>query len=127
MAQYLRHPEVKSLAPNGTTCVGGTLGLLRRASIHAAQIILIGKETDRCWEQGEDPSMLDFKLKEYGKRQNLFVADVANRNKWSKIGVRELMRRSKLSQKTVYAIVDGKPVRRQTLALFKRSIDGIVA
>ena len=29
---YLSHPEAKSLAPDGTTCVGDTRGLLKRAS-----------------------------------------------------------------------------------------------
>jgi hypothetical protein len=76
--------------------------VLRRASIHAGQVILIGKESDRSWEQGGDPSMLDFKLK----------------------GVRELMRKSRLSQKAVYSILNGQPVRRSTLGTFKRAVDG---
>jgi hypothetical protein len=42
-------------------------GLLRRARITARQVIPIGKETDRSWEQGEDPSLVDFKVKESRK------------------------------------------------------------
>jgi hypothetical protein len=125
LAQYLRHPEVKSLSPDGGVCAGSTRGLLRRASIHAGQIIPIGKESDRSWEQGEDPSMLDFKQQEWGKRSNLVVAEATDRKRWEKIGVRELMRRSHLSQKAVYAIAAGKPVRRHTLIAFKQAIDGI--
>lgn len=124
LAQYLRHPEVKSLAPDGSACVGSTRGLLRRASICAGEVIPIGKESDRSWEQGEDPSMVDFKLKEYGKTSKLLVAGVADRKRWAKAGVRELMRKSRLSQKAVYSILNGQPVRRSTLGTFKRSIDG---
>jgi hypothetical protein len=64
LRQYLQHPEVKSLAPDGSVCLGSTQGLLRRETIVAHKMVSIGKETDRSWEQGEDPSILDFKLKE---------------------------------------------------------------
>jgi hypothetical protein len=124
LAQYLQHPEVKSLAPNGSACVGSTRGLLRRASIHAGDVIPIGKESDRSWDHGGDPSMLDFKLKEYGKGSNLLVVGAADRKRWAKVGVRELMRESKLSQKAVYSILNGQPVRRSTLLALKTAIDG---
>ncbi|HSS98205.1 MAG TPA: hypothetical protein VLK33_14290, partial [Terriglobales bacterium] len=126
LRQYLQHPEVKSIAPDGSACVGNTRGLLRRASIQAGEVVPIGKETDRSWEQGEDPSMLTFKVKEYGKRRNLAVADPVDQKRWAQIGVRQLMRRAKLSQKTVYAIIEGKPVRRRTLMVFKQAINGVV-
>jgi hypothetical protein len=120
----LGHPEVKSLAPDGTACIGSTTGLLRRASIVAGEVVPIGKETDRRWEQGEDPSLVDFKLSEFRKATNMVVAVTSDRNRWKKAGVRRLMRKSKLSQKAVYAIIEGLPVRRQTLATFKRAVDG---
>jgi hypothetical protein len=72
LGQYLRHPEVKSLAPDGTPCVGSTQGLLGRTWITAREIIPVGKETDRHWEQGQDPSLLDFRLKEYRKTFGAF-------------------------------------------------------
>jgi hypothetical protein len=84
----------------------------------------IGKETDRRWEQGEDPSLVDFKLAEFRKTSKLVVASVSDRNRWKKAGVRRMMRKPNLSQKTVEAIIDGQPVRRQTLATFKRAADG---
>jgi hypothetical protein len=34
------------------------------------------------------------------------------------------MRKSGLSQKAVYAIIDGEPVRRHTLVNFMRAVDG---
>ena len=124
LGQYLRHPEVKSLAPDGTPCVGSTQGLLGRTSITAGEIIPVGKETDRHWEQGEDPSLLDFRLKEYRKAARMWVASVSDRGRWKKIGVRNLIRRSKLSQKAIYAILNGQPVRVSTLAILQSAIGG---
>jgi hypothetical protein len=66
LRQYLRKPEVKSLAPDGSSCDADTSGLLRRAMIMAGNVIPVGKETDRHWEQGEDPSMMNFDIQVYG-------------------------------------------------------------
>jgi hypothetical protein len=79
LRQYLGKPEVKSLAPDGTPCIGTTQGLLRRTKIVAGRLIPVGKETDRHWEQGEDPSKLDFEVHEYGKRGKMVVADPSDR------------------------------------------------
>jgi hypothetical protein len=124
LGQYLRHPEVKSLASGGTPCVASTQGLLRRASIVAGEIVPVGKETDRRWEQGEDPSMVDFKVPEFRKSAKMAVAEASDRLRWKKVGVRNLIRKSRLSQKAVYAILDGQPVRLRTLATFGRAIGG---
>ena len=56
-------------------CESETQGLLRRAVVVARKIIPVGKETDRHWEQGEDPSMLDPKIQIYGSSGKLVVAD----------------------------------------------------
>jgi hypothetical protein len=122
LGQYLGHPEFKSRAPDGTVCAANTEGLLRRASIVAGEIVPIGKETDRRWEQGEDPSLVDYKVTEFRKRSKMVVAGLADRERWSNLGVRAAMRKSSLSQTTVYAILEGKPTRRQTLATFMRAI-----
>jgi len=47
------------------------------------------------------------------------LADISERRQWRKLGVRRLQRESGLSQKAVYTILTGKPVRMQTLAIFK--------
>jgi hypothetical protein len=112
---YLRRPESKSLAPDGTPCVADTKGLLRRASIVAGEIIPVGKETDRRWEQGEDMSMLDFRVLEYRPSGNVVVADATLRDEIAKQGMRALMRTTGLSQHTIEAIRAGQPVRRTTL------------
>ena len=55
---YLDKAEIKSLAPDGTACEPETAGVLRRAEIESRSIIPVGKETDRHWDQGEDPANL---------------------------------------------------------------------
>ena len=114
---YLRRPESKSLAPDGSPCLADTQGLLRRSSIVAGQIIPVGKETDRRWEQGEDMSMLDFKVLEYRPSGKMVVADPTLRNEIAQQGVRELMRKTGLSHHTIEAIRAGQPVRHTTLKL----------
>jgi hypothetical protein len=51
---YLRHPESKSLAPNGESCRRETVGLLQRAHIIGGKHRRIGKEVDRRWEEGDE-------------------------------------------------------------------------
>jgi hypothetical protein len=123
LRQYPGHPEFKSLTPDGTACVANTAGLLRRACIIAREIVPIGKETDRRWEQGEDVSLVDYKVTEFRKWSKLVVPEAADRKRWEKIGVRALMSKSRLSQKAVYAIINGQPVRPNTLAAIRRAVD----
>ena len=116
MRKYLARPETKSLGPDGKQCSGDSKGLLRRSTVFAKNIVVTGKEADRRWEAGEDMSLIDFEVKTYGRSQNMVVAHDSDRARWSKVPVRELMRRSGLSEKAVYAILGGKPVRLQTLS-----------
>jgi hypothetical protein len=122
LRQYLEHPEAKSLGPDGGPCLRTTTGLLRRTSILAGEII---KEMDRHWEQGEDPSLVDFKLHEFRTHRRLVVAETTHIKKWKKVGVRMLINKSGLSQKAVYAILAGKPVRRQTLTALRSACDDL--
>lgn|SRR5208282_221049 len=119
---YLRRPESKSLAPDRTPCVADTQGLLRRASIVAGEIVPVGKETDRHWEQGEDMSLVDFRVLEYRPSGKLVIADAALREEMAKFSLRELMRKTGLSQKTIYAILRGQPVRKRTLLVVDRAL-----
>ncbi|MGB6481989.1 MAG: hypothetical protein WBE86_00725 [Candidatus Acidiferrales bacterium] len=114
--QYLEKPEVKSLSPDGTPCTGATQGLLSRARIVAGKLIPVGKETDRRWEQGGDPSTLDFGIQVYEKQRKMVVAGASERKSWSLIGLRRLMRESKRSQDPVSKAIKGKPVCRQILS-----------
>jgi hypothetical protein len=125
--QYLKKPEVKSLSPDGTPCSGATQGLLHRTRIVAGNLISVGKETDRHWEQGEDPSMLDSGIHVFEKQRKMVVADASERKVWSLIGVRRLMRESKLSQAPVSRAIKGRPVRRQTLSIIRQAAATISA
>jgi len=60
--------------------------LLRRASVTASEIIPVGKETDRRWEQGEDMSLLDFEVLEYRAGKKMAIADEGLRNQIAKQG-----------------------------------------
>jgi hypothetical protein len=120
--QYLGKPEVKSLAPDGAPCDAKTEGLLRRAKIVARGLIPVGKETDRHWEQGEDSSMLDPKIQMFGGKGKLVVADEYEIKDWRKIGIRKLMRATKLTQKAIYSIMSAKGVREQTMHVFRTAL-----
>lgn len=122
---YLSHPEAKSLAPDGTPCVGDTQGLLRRASVVAKEIPrFVGKETDRRWSQVEDASLLTFSPIEYQPDGNV-VADSALRKQISRCGMRPLIRQTGLSQHTIEAIRLGKEVRRSTLARIQTALESM--
>ena len=121
LRNYLSKAEVKSLAPDGTPCTGATHGLLLRAKIIAGDLVPVGKETDRRWEQGEDPSMIDFDNCIFEKRAKTIVADPSERKRWAAVGLRRLMRESKLSQAPVSNAINGKRVRLQTLSIIRQA------
>jgi hypothetical protein len=74
-SQYVRHREYKSLAPDGSLCMAESAGLLKRYPVTAAGFHLIGKETERGWEQAEDISTLLPSLGERGRNRtfNLLI------------------------------------------------------
>jgi hypothetical protein len=127
LRKYLAKPETKSLAPDGTPCTGATCGVLLRASVKAGKLVPVGKETDRRWEQGEDPSMVDSDIYIYEKRTKLVIADPAERKNWKAIGLRRLMRVTKLSQAAVSNALKGIPVRCRTLSDIRQVADRIIA
>jgi len=94
---------------------------LLTVKIIAGKLVPVSKETDRCWEQGEDPSMPDSQVYVYEKQGKTIIADASERKSWSAIGVRRLMRESKLSQAPVSNAIKGKPVRRQTLSIIREA------
>jgi hypothetical protein len=120
---YHFSPEPKSLAPDGTLCTATTNGLLQRAKITAGKIVPVGKETDRRWEQGEDPSMIDSDIYIYEKREKLEIAHPAERKKWTAIGLNRLIKESKLSQTPVSNALKGEGVRPQTLSIIRQTAD----
>jgi len=115
LRRYASHLESKSLAPDGGPCTATTRGLLQRASIVAGRLRYVGKEADRRWEQGEDLSLLSFAPLEYSPQGTMDIADAELREAITRRGMRELMRKTGLSQHTIEAIRAGQPVRRRTL------------
>jgi hypothetical protein len=57
----------------------------------------------------------------YEKQRKTVVADASERKYWSVIGIRRLMRESKLSQAPISNAIMGKPVRRQTLSIIREA------
>ena len=112
---YTKHPEAKSLAPDGTPCTCDTWGLLKRSSVVAASRRYVGKETDRRWEQGEDLSLVEFKAFEYQQSKQV-VAGEDIKADILKIGIRKLERETGVSHHTLEKVLKGEPVRRKTLA-----------
>jgi hypothetical protein len=93
---------------DGTHCMGTAHGLLQRATINAKNLVPVGKETDRRWEQGDDPSMIDSEIYTYEKLTTMVVAEASQRKKLAAIGVRPLTGESKLSQTPVSNAIKGK-------------------
>lgn len=80
----------------------------------------IGKETDRRWEHGEDLSLLSFSPSEYSSSGK--VADKKLLKQMSGHSMREMMRRTSLSQHTLEAIKAKKQVRSRTLAILETAL-----
>jgi hypothetical protein len=113
LTEYQEHPENKSLAPDGTPCEAETRGLLQRAHVVAGDLRYVGKETDRKWEEGDDFSVLDFKTTEYGREKKV-VSDASTADEIRKIGIRQTMNLTNMSQHTIEKLVRGEAVRRGT-------------
>ena len=79
--EYIRHPEAKSLGPDGKPCTAETRGLLQRAHITAGRIRYIDKETSSMWAQGDDLSVvtdideIGFRVIEYGRNRKVTLPD----------------------------------------------------
>jgi hypothetical protein len=114
LGAYREHPEAKFLGSNGEPCNKLTRGLLRRSHIVANSHRYIGKETSRRWEQGDDPSMVDFQCAEYSDGKT--VADQELRKRILEIGIRKTARATKTDSKTIMLISRGERVKPSTLA-----------
>jgi hypothetical protein len=103
--EYIRHPEAKSLGPDGKPCAAETRGLLQRTHITAGRIRYIDKETSSMWAHGDDLSVVTdhdetgFRVIEYGKNRKIVLPDSLKRE-IEQIKLRELMRRG-IGQHTI--------------------------
>lgn len=120
LIDYQEHAESKSLAPDGTPCKADTRGLLQRAHIIAGGLRYVGKESDRKWEEADDPSILEFKMVEYGRTGKVLASDEV-KNDIAKIGINKCARESKFDRKNfVRKLVRGLPVKRNSYEGFLR-------
>ncbi len=105
MEDYIRHPEAKSLGPDGKLCTAETRGLLQRAHITAGQISYIDKETSSMWAHNDDLSVITdddevgFRVVEYGKSRRVRLPD-SLKHEIENMGLRELRRRG-IGQHTI--------------------------
>ena len=111
-SQYIRHPEYKSLAPDGTPCKADSHGLLKRYPVTASGFHLIGKETERGWEQAEDISTLLPSLQRY---QNRVVASEHLRERLRQIPLAVLESETALSRHTILRARRGERVHPRCL------------
>lgn len=115
-SQYIKHPEYKSLAPDGGLCEGDTHGLLGRYPVTAnPEFHLIGKETERGWEQAEDISTLLPSLKQY--ERNAGTTSELLRERLRKMSLSILQKETGLSRNTIVRARRGKRVHARSMRL----------
>jgi hypothetical protein len=114
LGSYREHPEAKFLGSDGEPCNKLTRGLLRRSHIVANQHRYIGKETSRKWEQGDDPSLVDFHCTEYSDGKT--VADEELRKRILEFGIRKAARATNTDSKTIMLSAKSERVKPSTLA-----------
>jgi hypothetical protein len=114
LGSYREHPEAKFLGSDGEPCSKLTRGLLKRSHIVASQHRFIGKETCRKWEQGDDPSLVDFQCAEYSDGKT--IADEELRKQIAEFGIRKTARATNTDSKTIMLIAKRERVKPSTLA-----------
>ncbi len=118
--QYRRHPESKSTAPDGSACNGDSAGLLKRYPVTATGFHLIGKETERGWEQNDDISTLMPSPVRYGLDSG--IADERLRQRLLQIPLAFLEGETGLSRHTIVRARRGQPVHARSLRLLTVSV-----
>jgi hypothetical protein len=114
------HGESKSLGPNGDSCNPFTRGQLQRNTIAASGFPrIIGKETDRKWEQEEDPSLFEPTLVEYRPNETARITtDSRLQTKLRNCGrsYRQVAKATGLNLSTVQNAARGRRIRKSSAA-----------
>ena len=122
LIQYQKHPEAKSLSPDGDPCEAETNGLLKRSHVIAGEIRYVGKETDRKWEEGDEISLLTFAATEYGHKGKVIATEEV-KAAIASIGINRCARESGFDRKNfVRKLIRGIPVKRNSYSDFVRSL-----
>jgi hypothetical protein len=112
---YLKHPEIKSLGPDGQKCKDHTRGLLSRITIQGGLQYCIGKEVSR-FDQGKSDFIenIDDMCIHYddgrAAANETLIAKISAR------GLRKAARDTGLDRKTIRAVLNRKKVKIGTLA-----------
>jgi hypothetical protein len=112
-SQYVQHPEYKSLGSDGNPCKADTSGLLQRYPVTTSEFQLIGKETERGWEQAEDISTLLPSLRSYGRVTGTVTQLVQERLR--KISLSAIQKETGLSRNTILRARRGERVHPRSL------------
>jgi hypothetical protein len=120
-SQYIHHREYKSLAPDGTLCKAESCGLLKRYPVTASGFHLIGKETERGWEQAEDVSTLLPSLIRYERQDG--PAKQALRERLQQIPPGVLQQKTGLTRHTILRARRGLQVRASSLQRLRIAAD----
>jgi hypothetical protein len=121
--QYHRHPESKSCAQDGSPCKADTAGLLKRYPVTVTGFHLIGKETERGWEQNDDISTIMPSLVRYGL--NSGIADERLRQRLLEIPLAFLEHETGLSRHTILRARRGRPLHPRSLRLLKNIVRSV--
>jgi hypothetical protein len=119
-SQYIRHPEYKSFAPDESPCKSDTAGLLKRYPVTVTGFHLIGKETERGWEQNDDISTLMPSLVRYGLDSG--VVDERLKKRLLEITLAFLEHETGLSRHTILRVRRGQAVYPRSLRLLKNVV-----
>ncbi len=128
--QHRFHPEPKFCGSDGQPCARNTRGLLQRRHVEIGRKIPIRKESNRRWEGGNDPSILqgydldqpDSTATEYVRTEDSrkhtthAVASSQLRDWLGLIPLDLLSFRMGVDRHTLRSIRDGNPARREMLA-----------
>jgi hypothetical protein len=122
-SQYVKHPEYKSLAPDCGMCEADSNGLLRRYPVTAnPEFHLIGKETERGWEQAEDISTLLPSLKRYDRETG--TTNHLLRKCLKEISLNTLQKETGLSRNTILRARRGQRVHSRSLQRLRAVLHG---
>lgn len=113
---HTSHAESKSLGPDGSPCTFLTKGLLQRMPITAKGFPrFVGKETDRRWEQEEDPSLFEPTLVEFKPNETARITTDASLQRMildDGRSVRHLAKELQLNPSTLQRARNGKRIRK---------------
>ena len=127
--RHYRHPEDKSLAPDGAPCGSITSGLLRRRPIRAMRPLrYIGKEIERKAQEGEDISLAESQRPiEFQPRRttNTRPADAGLVLRAQRFSARQLRRESGVSQHAIERFLRSARVHPDTRARVAEAVEAL--